>query len=48
MTLNDTDPTIAELIRKEQQRQESTLELIASENHVSKAVHGGGGIGADE
>jgi len=38
MNLSDTDPQIAELIRKEQQRQESTLELIASENHVSKAV----------
>jgi glycine hydroxymethyltransferase len=38
MTLNDTDPEIAELIGKEERRQESTLELIASENHVSKAV----------
>jgi glycine hydroxymethyltransferase len=38
MSLADTDPQIAELIAKEQQRQESTLELIASENHVSKAV----------
>src|SRR2546430_4242527 len=38
MTLNETDPQIAELITKEAQRQETTLELIASENHVSKAV----------
>src|SRR5690348_7388175 len=38
MNLKDTDPQIAELIQKEQQRQESTLELIASENHVSPAV----------
>jgi glycine hydroxymethyltransferase len=36
--LQQTDPQIAELIAKEQQRQESTLELIASENHVSPAV----------
>lgn len=38
MSLEQTDPVIAELIVKEQHRQESTLELIASENHVSKAV----------
>jgi glycine hydroxymethyltransferase len=38
MNLTDTDPQIAELIKLESQRQESTLELIASENHVSKAV----------
>jgi glycine hydroxymethyltransferase len=38
MSLKDADPQIAELIAKEQQRQESTLELIASENHVSAAV----------
>src|ERR1041384_7009685 len=38
MNLQQTDPTIAELIKKEEQRQASTLELIASENHVSKAV----------
>jgi glycine hydroxymethyltransferase len=38
MNLAETDPQIAELIRLEEQRQESTLELIASENHVSKAV----------
>src|SRR3954466_16424946 len=38
MTLQQTDPQIAELIAQEQRRQESTLELIASENHVSAAV----------
>src|SRR5215210_3850801 len=37
-SLQQTDPQIAELIRLEQQRQASTLELIASENHVSNAV----------
>jgi glycine hydroxymethyltransferase len=38
MSLSQTDPQIAELIRQEKHRQESTLELIASENHVSSAV----------
>src|SRR5688572_1890505 len=38
MSLAQADPTIAELIAKETQRQHSTLELIASENHVSQAV----------
>jgi glycine hydroxymethyltransferase len=38
MHLDDTDPLIAELIRLETLRQETTLELIASENHVSPAV----------
>src|SRR2546426_1060848 len=38
MTLEQTDPQIAELIRLEEARQASTLELIASENHVSGAV----------
>ena len=32
------DPAIAELIAKEQQRQETHLELIASENFASRAV----------
>ncbi|MBO4887038.1 MAG: serine hydroxymethyltransferase [Firmicutes bacterium] len=32
------DPEIAELIQKEEQRQEDRVELIASENFVSKAV----------
>ena len=38
MSLQQTDPQIAGLIRLEGQRQQSTLELIASENHVSAAV----------
>ncbi len=38
MNLLETDPQIAELIQLEQHRQASTLELIASENHVSSAV----------
>src|SRR5438094_10620491 len=38
MNLEQSDPQISDLIRKEAQRQESTLELIASENHVSPAV----------
>lgn len=37
-SLREVDPEIAGLIAQEQQRQESTLELIASENHVSRAV----------
>ena len=36
--LKKTDPQIAELIDREARRQETTLELIASENHVSHAV----------
>ncbi len=32
------DPDIADLIAAEADRQERTLELIASENHVSPAV----------
>jgi glycine hydroxymethyltransferase len=38
MNLKETDPQIADLIAREENRQASTLELIASENHVSKAV----------
>src|SRR5205814_9983070 len=38
MTLEQSDPQIFNLIRAETQRQETTLELIASENHVSPAV----------
>ena len=32
------DPEVADLIRKEGERQATTIELIASENHVSPAV----------
>lgn len=38
MSLQQSDPQIAELVAREGKRQESTLELIASENHVSAAV----------
>src|SRR3954464_5407923 len=38
MNLAEADPQIAELIQKEKRRQETTLALIASENHVSAAV----------
>ena len=38
MSLATTDPQIAQIISQEEQRQETTLELIASENHVSSAV----------
>jgi glycine hydroxymethyltransferase len=37
-TLAEVDPQIAGVIQLETQRQNDTLELIASENHVSKAV----------
>src|SRR5271170_2648867 len=36
--LAQADPPIAQLIAQEANRQETTLELIASENHVSPAV----------
>jgi glycine hydroxymethyltransferase len=38
MNIAEADPQIADLIRQEERRQATTLELIASENHVSKAV----------
>ncbi|HUJ15479.1 MAG TPA: serine hydroxymethyltransferase [Thermoanaerobaculia bacterium] len=37
-TLAEVDPQIADAIKLETARQNDTLELIASENHVSKAV----------
>ncbi len=37
-SLENADPRIAELIASETRRQATTLELIASENHVSAAV----------
>ena len=36
--LDEVDPEIADAIKLETQRQNDTLELIASENHVSRAV----------
>jgi len=36
--LVETDPEVASIIRREEERQQNTLELIASENHVSVAV----------
>jgi len=38
MGLKQTDPQIYDLIQKEAARQENEIELIASENYVSKAV----------
>jgi glycine hydroxymethyltransferase len=38
MSLQQTDSEIFNLIQQEKQRQHDTLELIASENHVSSAV----------
>jgi glycine hydroxymethyltransferase len=38
MSLQQADPKVAEILRSEEHRQETTLELIASENHVSTAV----------
>src|SRR5437016_11285033 len=38
MSLKETDPEIFDWIAREKQRQQDTLELIASENHVSAAV----------
>ena len=37
-SLNAADPAVAELIEAERRRQESHLELIASENFASQAV----------
>jgi glycine hydroxymethyltransferase len=36
--LERTDPTVWQILQREQERQQNTLELIASENHVSPAV----------
>ncbi len=38
LSLAESDPEVAALIRREEERQQNTLELIASENHVSRAV----------
>ncbi len=37
-TIAATDPQVADLVRAEAERQEYTIELIASENHASPAV----------
>src|ERR671913_1187421 len=37
-TLAESDPEIAQTVRNEEQRQNDGLELIASENFVSRAV----------
>ena len=47
-TLAETDPEIAGAIRDERHRQNSGLELIASENFVSRAVLEAAGLGADQ
>jgi len=36
--LEEVDPQVGGIIRQEEERQQHTLELIASENHVSRAV----------
>ena len=36
--LRSTDPHLAAMLDREAERQDSTLEFIASENHTSKAV----------
>lgn len=38
MNLEQTDPELSQLIEKEDKRQKSVLNLVASENYVSKAV----------
>ncbi len=37
-TIAATDPQVADIVRAEAERQETTIELIASENHASPAV----------
>jgi len=37
-TLKETDPQIAELVKREERRQSGKVRLIASENYVSRAV----------
>ncbi len=42
-SLAETDPQVMEIVRREEERQQNTLELIASENHVSLAVRAAAG-----
>lgn len=37
-TINETDPEVAELVRKEEERERDSIRLIASENYASRAV----------
>ncbi len=46
--LKTVDPEIANAIFLERQRQQDNIELIASENFVSPAVHGSAGLGPDQ
>ncbi|MEM1348035.1 MAG: serine hydroxymethyltransferase [Myxococcota bacterium] len=41
--IGETDPEVAELIQKEEQREQETIRLIASENYASRAVMGATG-----
>jgi len=41
--IGEADPEVAELIRKEEQREQETIRLIASENYASRAVMGATG-----
>ena len=45
--LETEDPEIAQVVRDEEERTRSHLELIASENYPSLARAAGDGIGAD-
>ena len=38
LPIEQTDPELAKIIKSEEERQQYTLELIASENNVSRAV----------
>ena len=42
-SIDKVDPLVAAMIRREEERQQDTLELIASENHVSRAVRAAAG-----
>ena len=38
VTINKTSPEVAKILEKEMNRQDNTVELIASENYVSDAI----------